>query len=169
MSDTVYYPDEVRDKLTDWLNGTTPGPRYIRDGVDGMPDDKWREAEVPIALQRSSEAASHLSFSVDERSAFDLGGIVPGTDSIYIRLPIIVDFLWEIRPGNQKEDWKLASAACIHVFRLFYKTFEPANPEIEIIVPDGAQLWRRDPTTDDRYLRCQVFFQAQFYAPLMEA
>lgn len=154
---STYLPEELHEVLCAWIEALTVSDRYKQ-----LDTDAWRRAEVPIALQREPAGAAHLAFSIDDRSTLD-GGAWGDEGTMFLEDVLEVQFLFLVRPEDQDGDWRRAKAACHCLAAHLLDQGAHGYPgNLEVIVPDRSELWRRDPTATTDFLLCKVFIRVQY-------
>jgi hypothetical protein len=105
-------PEEVRAALTARI-AAIPVGTYTHDA-----NDAWRECAEPLVPERNPSNAQHLAFFVDDRDLDDTQARQSTPDDEpEVRAPIVVRFLFAVRPHDPKTDWDGAGRAATHVLR----------------------------------------------------
>jgi len=149
-------PGEIRTAITERIESITPNPAYIWD-----PLDAWNEAEIALVPEWQADPHAHLAFFVDDRET-EVDGttrqLVEIEDTMIVVSPIVIRFLFMIRPDQRKTDWDAAAQAAAHLIREVCRD----EYDIDLICTPDRRLISRLPLGSQEFVAVECRIRARY-------
>lgn len=153
---TPVLPGDVRDAITDRIEAMTPLAGYSWGS-----DDAWSESEVALVPEWQADTQAHLSFFVDDREAevdTTTRQLVAPDDTMMVVSPMVIRFLFQIRPDQRKTDWDASARAAVHVLREVCRD----EYDIDLICIPDRRVMSRIPLGVAEFLAVEVRIIARY-------
>lgn len=112
-------PGETRQAITARIAALPVDPSYQQSATDA-----WRESAVPLVPERDPEPAAQLTFFVDNRRISLLQTRQNASQDLLINAPVVIRFLYRMRPSDRVGDWDRADAARVALWKWLLNGWE---------------------------------------------
>lgn len=182
-------PDLVRQAVTARALSLRVDTGCLTSGLAGAPSttqgyahattDAWQIATEPLIPEVEPSQRAHLTLFVDDRDTDDtMRSRSTHGDEPLVRAPLIVRFLYRLRPGpNKTPDWDRAARAgramLGHLLKESAAAYADADgsrqaPEFVLQRPNSGQLLRRIPIAGGDFLAVELRLDAIYQLSLAD-
>lgn len=156
------FPDEVRALLTARIAAMS-----VLDSYRQTSDDAWRESEDPLVPELAPLPGTHLCFFVDDRTVDDTGTAQSTwQDAPQVWSPVVVRFMFGLRPASRKTDWDAAGRAAVHVLRQLLA--DGWSEDVNVQRPAGSRVVSRSIAEPSDWVVVEVRVQVHYPLSLSE-
>lgn len=150
-----YFPDIVHAAITARITALTPTDGYSSSTASGYAhdaNDAWTASDQALVPEYAPNPATHLSFFVDDRNLESLDGETEDHE-VLVAAPVIIRYLYQIRPYDQVRDWRGSSRAAQAL--LAWLMVDGWSGEFNVL-PASGPLLNRTPVGDGEWLACEL-------------
>lgn len=150
-----YVPDSVHEALTARIAALTPTDGYSSSTANGYAhdvNDVWTASDQALVPEYAPNPATHLAFFVDDRNLESIDGYTQDHE-LLVAAPVVVRFLFQIRPYDQVRDWRASSRAATAL--LAWLMADGWSGEFNVL-PASGPLLNRTPVGGGEWLACEL-------------